>query len=655
MLVFDQLKKNDPHLRVLTIGVLCGLGILLAGLWNVQVFSHGRYKENQMAQAYRTVRIPAIRGKIVDRNGTPLAENQPSYNLNIYLDELRDQFKTEWRKSDPKRSDPKQKLKRSEIASLEVASRCRVISNMVQHISDVVQYPIPFTEGQFLKHYTNSLALPMPVLLRLNPEQIARYEESAGNQLALDLEIQPARFYPNKGIGAHVLGFLLRDDSSAEDEESFFNFRMPDYRGRVGIEGAFDVELRGKAGIKSVLVNSLGYRQSENIWSPAEPGKNVILTIDLEVQKAAEIALRGAVVAEPPVCGSAVVMDPRNGDILAMVSVPGYDPNIFIPRISHEDYQPLTNKVLKPQFNRATQGNYAPGSIFKIVVGMAALEAGLDPNEKIYNQPNPRDPAHGHIMVGKHPVKDTAPPGEYNFKLAFMKSSNTYFITQGLRYGLDGVMKLGQRLHLGELTGLSTRQENSGTFLSYQAVRRAWSDGDTANVCIGQTPIEVNPLQIAVLISSIANGGKVLWPRLVDRVEPQEYMGEEMVTRFEAGKLRDNLGISQRTLDIVRDAMRADVEDEGGTGAATRIQGFRVCAKTGTAQIKNTRGQTTDHTTWYASYGPYEDPRYVVIVMIEGGSSGGGTCGPVARKIYETLIKRETQRGPKGSVLAKKD
>ncbi|HUR45886.1 MAG TPA: penicillin-binding protein 2 [Candidatus Saccharimonadales bacterium] len=650
MIVFDQLRKNDPQLRVLTLGVLCGLSILLAGLWSVQVFSHRKYSENQMSQSYRTVRIPAIRGKILDRNGVPLAENQPSYNLNIYLDELRDRFQSEW-----KRTAPKGRLTRAQRNLLEPQSRYRVVSNIVTRIGNVVQQPLNLDEFQFLKHYSNSLALPMPVLIRLTPDQIARYQEEMGNAQGLDLEIQPARLYPRKRTAAHILGYLLRDDSSAEDEESFFNFRLPDYRGRVGIEGAYDQELRGKAGMKSVLVNSLGFRQSENVWTPAEPGKNVVLTIDADIQAAAEAALQTAGVLVRPLRGAVVVMDPNTGDILAMVSAPTYDPNVFIPRISREDYQPLTDETLRPQSNRATHENYSPGSIFKIVVGMACLEAGLNPDDRFYVPADPRNPSHGYIMVGKRAIKDTAPAGDYDFRRAFMRSSNYYFITNGLRYGIDGILTLGQRLHFGEKTGIPTMQEVGGSFPTYKSVRRGWSDGDTANLCIGQGPVDITPLQIAVLISAIANGGKVMWPRIVDHIEPQDFMGEENITRFERGRVRDNLGVSKRTLDIVRNAMRSDVEDAEGTGKAASIEGFRVCAKTGTAQVMNSKREITDHTTWFASYGPYEAPRYVVVVMAESGVSGGGTCGPVAKLVYQAILDKEKKLATKGAVLAQKE
>src|SRR5437867_8073787 len=437
MLSFDQLKKNVPELRVLVWGVLVGMGVLFAGLWYVQVLSHRHYAENQRAQSFRTVRIPAIRGKILDRNNQPLAENQPSYNVSLYLDELRDQFKEEWQ-----RTRPKTKLTRSERISLEAQARYRVVNKLVQNVATGLEQPVSLEYGQFLKHYTNQLALPLLLLSNLAPAQICRFQEQLSNPHGLDLEVQPLRVYPHHMAAAHLIGYLVQDNSSAVDEEAFFNFRLPDYRGVVGIEGTFDQELRGKAGMKSVLVNSLGYRQSENIWTPAEAGKNVVLTIDLGIQQAAENALRTAPPHLAETRGAVVVMDPNNGNILALVSSPAYDPNIYIPRLTREDALKLSDYMLRPQINRATQENYQPGSIFKIVVALACLEAGLDPEETIHNAPNPNDPGHGHIVVRGRAIKDTAPPGDYNFKRAFIRSSNTYFITNGLKCGIENIIRI---------------------------------------------------------------------------------------------------------------------------------------------------------------------------------------------------------------------
>jgi penicillin-binding protein 2 len=423
-------------------------------------------------------------------------------------------------------------------------------------------------------------------------------------------------------------------------EDAFVNYRLPDYSGIVGIEWAFDQTLRGRGGVKSVLVNSLGYRQAENVWTPAEPGKNVILTLDAEIQKAAESALTGS---DPNVKGAVVIMDPNTGDVLAMVSAPAMDPNNFVPRISTDDNKKMQDSERRPMVNRAIQENYHPGSIFKIITGLACLEAGLDPAVELY--------VPGYIFIGRRRIEDRqAPGGFYDFRRAFLKSSNTYFISNGLHAGIQQLVKLGQKFHLGEATGIPTRQEVSGHFPTLDQVRKNWYDGDTANLCIGQGMVDVTLIQMAVMVAAIANGGKVMWPRLVARIEPQSSGSDNETIEFAAGRVRDELGVQPKNLQIIREAMLADVEDPNATGRTAAVAGMRVCGKTGTAQVTDPRGYVIDHTVWFASYAPYESPRYVVIVMVEGGSGGGAVCGPIAQKIYQALLAMEQRTRPAAAV-----
>ncbi len=631
MIVFDQLKKNDPYLRALTLGVLLGMGVLLSGLWWVQIISYRHYSENQKAQAFRTVRIPAIRGKILDRHGAALAENRPSYNVILYLDELREEFKKEWRRSRPPVG---AKISLPQRRGFEAQARYRVASNIVQQIGLALQLPVELPYTNFIKHYTNQLALPLTLLTNLTQQQVGRLLEASMNPPGVDLDVQPMRHYPGGSLAAHVLGFLVSDNRSMEGEVADFNFRLSDYRGLVGIEGEFDVELRGKAGVKSVLVNSLGYRQSENVWTPAEPGKNVILTIDATIQQTAESALQSAMPGGAT-RGAVVVLDPNNGDVLAMASAPSFNPNAFIPRITPDELKRLNDEA-RPQINRAMQENYAPGSVFKVVTGLAALEAGLDPKQKFHN------PGYIYVPGRRRYIDDLASPGEYDFRQAFIKSSNYYFITNGLNAGIERLVRLGQKFHFGERTGLLNRQETAGNYPSMEMVRRGWIAPDTAYICIGQGKMAVTPLQIAVMIAAVSNGGKVLWPRLVQRIEPADPNSDQPIIEFPPKPPRDELGLDSRILDITRDAMLADVE-EGGTGKEALVPGMRIGGKTGTAQITDPRGEVVGHTTWFASSAPFESPRYVVVVMVESGNSGGGTCAPVAGKIYRTIQKLETE------------
>jgi penicillin-binding protein 2 len=419
---------------------------------------------------------------------------------------------------------------------------------------------------------------------------------------------------------------------------------LPDFRGVVGIEYAFDKDLRGLAGAKSVLVNNVGYRQTENIWNPAEPGQNVVLTLDAYIQDAAEKALEAAKTKpEGPVRGAVVVMDVHSGDILAMASSPTLDPNIFVQGVTHNEWQ----RILETQAekNRATRERYMPGSVFKTVVGMAALENGLNPNDKIFVEENPAQPGKGYIKVSGRPVRDTAPaPGNYDFRRAIVLSCNAYFITVALNMPLEKILNLGHRLHLGERTDLPRLQETAGDFPDDpRRSHTPWNDRRTANLSIGQDPVWVTPLQVAVLTSAIANGGKVLWPRLISRIEPASPAPLEQPQVFPSGLVRDELGVSAKTISILHDAMLAETEDREGTGrpAATNAPGLHICGKTGTAQVMDERNMKIGQTTWFASFAPYKSPRYAVVVMVEDGISGGASCSPVAGKVYKAIIERE--------------
>ncbi len=683
MLFFDQLKKNDPQLRLLTMVVLGGLGVLLAGLWWVQIVSARDYQARLETQSFRTVRLPAVRGKILDRTGVALADSRPSFNASLYFEELRKPFDAAYavdlaalrRQLHAQMTEQEHALKhpltRKERArfalsadqknALRQRARYQVASNLVAYLSARLQQPAALDEQKFQRHYASALVLPYPVLLNLDPTNLARFEEQSVTLEGLDLEMQPVRVYPYQTTAAHLLGQLRRDISSAEGEDSFLNYPLPVFRGTVGLEAAFDAQLRGRSGSKSVLVNNLGYRQSESVWSAALPGENVVLTLDLRLQQAAERALAQAMTE---VRGAVVVLDPRNGDILALASAPSYDPNMFVRGLTPAEGRYLSDARLRPQINRAVQENYSPGSIFKIIVGLAALESGLDPRATYHVQPDPASPGHGCIFVGRQKIRDLAAPGDYDFHRALLRSSNAYFITNGLRAGIENILRLTRRLHLGELCGLPTRQEVRGNMPTLPEVRARWTAGETANVCIGQGEVDVTPLQVAVVTAAIANGGKVLYPRLVAAVAPQDPFSGGDRESFPGGQVRDELGVRPRNLQLVREAMLAETEDLEGTGYAAFHRGkpgapilptFRVCGKTGTAQVKDASGRTVDHTTWFTSFAPYEDPRYVVVVMVESGGSGGGTAAPVARDIYLKIEELERAGAFRLPVVAQKN
>ena len=414
MLVFDQLKKNDPQLRLLTAAVLAGVCVLVAGLWWVQIVSAQAYQQNLETQAFRTVRIPAVRGKILDRNGAALAENAPNYSVSLYLDDLRDDFKKEYGRLRPTKmvtnSAPfwrfwnrsvsvnrvPARLTKPEIDALGLQARYNVASNLVAKVGAQLQKPVSLDFKEFAQHYRETLAMPYPILESIDPNLVARFEEQTTNPTnGVDLEIQSSRYYPLHNTAVHLLGHVQFNNDSAEGEESDFWYRLPDYHGALGIEYSLDSFLRGYAGKKTVMVNNQGYRQSESVWEAAEPGSNVVLTIDLGLQQAAETALKNGPYGART-AGAVVVMDVNSGDVLAMASSPTFDPNFYVDKKSFPPN--YYNDVIQTQGaekNRATQENYRPGSIFKPIVALACLDNGMNPAEIYDLQENPKQPGKG--------------------------------------------------------------------------------------------------------------------------------------------------------------------------------------------------------------------------------------------------------------------
>ena len=645
MLIVDQFRKSDRSLWWLALGVLVGMCALVAGLWQVQIMSGRKYAESLKDQSYRNVLIAAPRGKILDRNGAPLAENQPRFVVNVYLEDLRGRFLHEYTNRVRKEfgaANPGVKITPTVKAKLNAAARYNVVSNIVFEVSAaVLPQPLILNEKEFTKHYVESLALPMPLPFTLTPDQVALFMERAIKIPGVELEVQPMRFYPNGSLAVHLLGYVQLEKAHSDDEGIAFEDKTQMLVGNAGLERIFDESLRGKPGVKSILVNNLGYRQREEVLDEPISGGNIRLTLDLEVQKTAEKALVSAgQMTGTNVLGAAVAMDVRTGEILAVASSPSFDPTLFLGRISPELWQSLNDSNRTPMLNRAFYGSFQPGSTFKIVTALAALEAGLiDPRQTLYNP--------GYYMVGRRRIDDTAPPGNYDFREAFIHSANSYFIEYGLRAGPQRLIEMGNRFGLGERTGIVSRgQEIPGYFPdSGQRFKKSgenWMDGDTANLSIGQGEIIVTPLQMAVLTAAVANGGKVLRPYVVAEVNGVAPVG------FTTGpEIVNDAHLSPQALALVRSAMFDDVHDKKGTGTEAFVEGFGVCGKTGTAQVRlpRSKGGGIDHTTWFVAYAPYDSPRYAVAVMVEHGGSGGKAAAPKAREIFKALQKME-QRAP---------
>jgi penicillin-binding protein 2 len=656
MFIFHILKREDRRLRVIAILMGTGLFVLLAGLWFVQIVCASRFENNSRRQSLKRVGMPAIRGKILDRNGRVLADNRPHYNAILYLEDLQGQFgeayarlsKAYGRQHPPAvQANGRVRLTAETSRELQLEADCQVVSNITFQVGESLQEPGVLNTNAFLRHYTNYPYVPYEIAPDLAPRQVARFAEQLSGQPELEMEMQPVRSYPNGSLAAHVLGFVQR--------ESFDVEQIPDYEGKSGVERLYDAQLRGRAGTKLVLVNSLNYRQREDIETPNEPGGDIFLTIDLALQRAAEQALAGA---QPHARGAVVVMDVRNGDILVMASAPAFNPNSYVAGLTPSEVAALNDPKYTPQINRAIGGAYPPGSTFKIITAIACLETGLDPNE-VYDSPGEY-----RASPTARPIKDTAGAGKFDFNRAFFRSSNTYFIHNGMKAGLRKILEIAKRFHLGEKTNFPIGPEVAGNIPGPEMAGVSLLRSSTADVCIGQE-ITTTPLQMAAVVAAIANGGNIFWPRLVSHSYSPETGEEEQL--FAPGRLRDRVEIHPRDLELIRHAMLDDIEHPadstglGGTayqwfhhaGGEPKLANFRVAGKTGTAELKSSAPNSPRRITWFDSYAPYENPRYAVVVMVEDGSFGGPTCAPVAEKIYEAIVKREQSNSPPATSLAR--
>lgn len=664
MFIFDQLKRDDRQLRTISMIVATGMLVLLTGLWFVQIVRAKKFEKSSEKQSYRSVRVAPIRGRIFDRNGRVLAENQPRFAINVYLEELRDQFYFEYTNqilpayiaAHPEVKKPAKvgllqklaaavglsEIKQTRIViplttknGLQQFASFVVVSNLTSQIGTILNTNVALDWKKFQKHYVENRYVPFPIISNLDKKQVAIYAERLSDSQDVELDVQSVRKYPYGTRAAHLVGYCRATDPPDEEKQAY-TYYVRDFEGMIGVEHAYDGILRGEPGTKWIVINSMRYRQREAHTDASEPGQNVYLTIDLNLQRAVEAALGGYHAA-------AIVMDVNNGEVLAMASEPAFDPNMFVRGVSKAESEQLSDPIRMPEFNRATSGAYNPGSTFKIVTALACLESGLDPNKEIYL------PGYFHSKSG-HNIKDTAGAGDFDLKRAFYKSSNAYFITNGLRYaGARKLMEVAHRFHLGEKTDIGTPEVRGDVPTPEQAVKLP--EGKLANFCIGQE-VTVTPIQMACFVSSIANGGKLFWPRIViDHRSPDEPF--ELAAQRE-GNLRDIVKINPRHLELLREAMRLDTENpEANAYGAFHNAGkdalsFQVAGKTGTAEIK--RPGVKDKTTWFVSYAPVDRPKWAVVVMVESGGSGGGTCAPVARNIYEALQKIDLQPATKNTL-----
>ena len=565
------------------------------------------FETQKLARTY-ILDIPAPRGQITDRTGAPLAQNKLSLNLAIT-------FPTPLDFSDPQAlAFAREKIGRAE----------KLIDRSIKLTDDVI-----------LRHYHNRGILPFEIAQNLTSSE---YDE-VKDKMPAGMTVRQVyiRTYPNGKIGGQIVGYTGRTGRNLDGIIDNHETLWPETEGREGLELTFNEMLKGKHGEYKLTFDKDGRKTSEKLVTPPVPGNNVVTTLDLRLQELAEKALERKAKR-----GAIVILDPHNGDILAMASCPSYNPNVFVPSISAEKFKALQDDPDIPLLPRAFRSSYPPGSTFKVAVGIAALESGaVTPNDEFQCAPA--------IDIGNvtfHNWKKTD-RGPLNFVQALTESCDTWFYQAGIKTGADPIIDWALKLGFGAKCGIPLRGEVEGRVPNDQYMKathgRKILNGDIANLSIGQGDVQVTPLQMAQAMAIVANGGTFYQTRLVHQVQTFD---NEIVSAYQVREKR-TMDMSPQTMDQLRTGMVEAVSGGAGTAHAANLDNVEVAGKTGTAQW----GPKTKERTaaWFAGFLPANQPQYAFASLYEGdvGSKehGGTTAAPMIGEIFKQVYKAPSKNG----------
>ncbi len=606
----DSLLHAKRREQVFRIAVAAIFGMVLMRLFSMQVMAGSRYRELSEDNRIRVEVLTAPRGEIRDRKGRLLTDNVPSFTVTI---------------------DPFDKAYVANPAQLD---------STVARLAGILDLDANVLIAKVKKEKKQSFLV---IRLKRNTDlkSVAFVSEHRAELPGVEVDAEPLRRYPFGLLGSHLFGYVGEiSDKELEDPKFSATYNRGDLIGRMGIERQYENLLRGVDGKRFVEVNALG-RKAELLGDkrPIVPkrGSDITLTIDLDLQRAAEDAFL------PGARGAIVAMDPRSGEVLALASKPNYDPNEFSTGITQARWDQLSQGGNYPLFNRAIQAAYPPGSTLKPLVVLAGLSVHAISAGTTF-----RDPCFGYYQFGRRKFGcwDKNGHGWVALREAVARSCDVYFYQLGLRTGLDRLSDFMKRVGLSDRTGIDLPQERRGLFPDpawydkrYGVGR--WSKGLILNLAIGQGEASLTPIKLAQFTSLIANNGTLLKPRLLKLVTRDGVPVAQAVVPPDS--LRRDLGLARGDLIAVRSSMVAVVNDPGGTGGASRVEGVIVAGKTGTAQ--NPHGE--DHAL-FICYAPAADPEIVVAVLVENGGHGGSAAAPLAQKVLQAYF----HPAPADSVVA---
>ncbi|HYR59241.1 MAG TPA: penicillin-binding transpeptidase domain-containing protein, partial [Chthoniobacteraceae bacterium] len=621
-------KPANAELRVYFVGFLflCGLAALGAKLWYEQVLRGPKWTSKLANRSEVTVRIPSVRGEIRDRNGVTLVSNRASYEVDFYLPDMVRGYR---RQNGSVPTTPRPITVRQMKKIVREPDIVRIVKESVEPRLDELKLAKDFNSQRLEKHFWNDTEVPFTYEEEIDFPTIAKFSEHTVGLPGVDISVKPVRQYIYGALAAHLLGYVgapLHIDELPDVKQ--YSFYQPDVEGKSQIELSMDKYLRGEPGMKILQRSVKGVIESEVRRDPPKPGNNVILTLDARIQFIVEQALRHPSLGR----AAAVVVDPQNGDILGMGSVPSFDPNIFIPSIDEADWKKLNEDESVPLVSRAVSG-FPPGSTFKIVTALGGLRKKLD--RAAFNCP-------GGISYGDHYFKcwiaeKHGTHGTLTLPDAVKVSCDCFFYQYGNAAGIESLDKMGKILGIGEHFDLGLGDVKDGAmpgpeWMKMKYPQLKWTSAHTANVSIGQGYVLASPLQMAMAYSAVANGGVAYEPRLIRTVvapdaKPtfdengnakwQPLMEGTQPVWPDEPKIRGDLRkeVSPQQIELLRHGLWEVVNESGGpggsgTGAKARIKGVTVAGKTGSAQATD-RGKK-DTIAWFCCFAPFEHPRYAI-------------------------------------------
>ncbi len=612
MYAYEKTPLNLSSRALWALGLMLFCFVVLLGrLWYLQVIRGSYFKERSENNRVRTQYLPPPRGKILDRHGEVIAKNRPSYDIVLYVTEVGD------------------------------------VESVLQQLAQLTDTPYEALYAKYEKGKRVARFIPRVLLPHVDREIIAKVKANRWRLPGIDVRYRPSRWYVHGDLAAHLIGYIREiDEAQLKSPAYAAYYRSGDLVGKYGLERKWEQSLQGRRGRKNIVVNVHGVKINDltatdpSYQTEAIAGQSIKLTIDLDVQRAADEALK-------EIKGGVVALQVDTGEVLAMASSPRFDPNIFTGDLSAQEWSDIVSGPGKKLNNRAMQGTYPPGSTFKTIMGIAALEEGVvGPHETVY--------CPGHYTFGgrRFHCHKRSGHGNVDLKQAIIQSCDVYFYVVGQRLGVDRIHDYANRFGLGHATGIDLYHERPGLVPSTAWKKKRfegteqekWYPGETLSVAIGQGANLATPLQMAVATAAISNGGKVFKPQLLKGIYGAEgTFQDESFSPEVVGKL----SAQKRSLKLVQDAMVGVVHAEKGTARRARLPeewGIRVAGKTGTSQVvslaKKGESKKYEHHAWFIGYAPADKPEIAVAALIENGGHGGVAAAPVVRQVLEAYFRK---------------